>query len=34
MVASEINDRPRRIFDWKKLSEISAELVEADASTD
>jgi transposase, IS30 family len=34
MVAAEINDRPRKIFDWKKPSEIFAELVEADASTD
>lgn len=34
MVASEINDRPRKIHDWKKPSEIFAELVEANASTD
>src|SRR3954469_12853520 len=34
MVAAEINDRPRKIFDWKKPSEIFTELVEADASTD
>ena len=34
MVAAEINDRPRKIFDWKNPSEISAELVEADASAD
>jgi IS30 family transposase len=33
MVAAEINDRPRKIFDWKKPSEIFAELVESDAST-
>jgi transposase, IS30 family len=33
MVASEINDRPRKIHDWKKPSEIFAELVEANAST-
>jgi IS30 family transposase len=33
MVASEINDRPRKIHNWKKPSEIFAELVEADAST-
>jgi len=33
MVASEIDDRPRKIHDWKKLSEIFTELVEADAST-
>src|SRR3954462_401775 len=32
MVAAEINDRPRKIFDWKKPSEIFAELVESDAS--
>ena len=30
MVAAEINDRPRKIFDWKKPSEIFAELVQAD----
>jgi IS30 family transposase len=34
MVAAEINDRPRKIFDWKKPSEIFAELVEEDTSTD
>jgi IS30 family transposase len=34
MVASDINDRPRKIHDWKKPSEIFAELVEANASTD
>ena len=34
MVASEINDRPRKIHNWKNPSEISAELVEADASAD
>jgi transposase, IS30 family len=34
MVASEINDRPRKIHNWKKPSEIFAELVEANASTD
>jgi IS30 family transposase len=33
MVASDINDRPRKIHDWKKPSEIFAELVEANAST-
>jgi transposase, IS30 family len=32
-VASEINDRPRKIHNWKKPSELFAELVEADAST-
>lgn len=34
MVASEINDRPRKIHNWKKPSELFTELVEADASTD
>ncbi|WP_412102823.1 IS30 family transposase [Plantactinospora sp. KLBMP9567] len=33
MVASEINDRPRKIHGWKKPSEIFTELVEANAST-
>jgi IS30 family transposase len=33
MVASEINDRPRKIHHWKKPSEIFTELVEANAST-
>jgi len=33
MVASDINDRPRKIHNWKKPSEIFAELVEAHAST-
>jgi IS30 family transposase len=33
MVASEINDRPRKIHNWKKPSELFAELVEAHAST-
>jgi IS30 family transposase len=33
MVASEINDRPRKIHNWKKPSEIFAELVETHAST-
>lgn len=33
MVASEINDRPRKIHNWKKPSEIFTELVEANAST-
>ncbi len=32
-VASEINDRPRKILNWKKPSELFAELVEAHAST-
>jgi IS30 family transposase len=34
MVACEINDRPRKIHNWKKPSEVFAELVEAHASTD
>jgi IS30 family transposase len=33
MVACEINDRPRKIHDWKKPSELFTELVEAKAST-
>lgn len=33
MVASDINDRPRKIHNWKKPSEIFAELVESNAST-
>jgi IS30 family transposase len=33
MVAAEINDRPRKIFAWKKPSEIFTELVESHAST-
>ena len=33
MVASDINDRPRKIHDLKKPSEIFAELVEENAST-
>jgi IS30 family transposase len=33
-VAAEINDRPRKIFDWKKPSEVFTELVESHASTD
>jgi transposase, IS30 family len=33
MVACEINDRPRKIHNWKKPSEIFTELVEANAST-
>jgi IS30 family transposase len=32
-VACEINDRPRKIHNWKKPSELFAELVEASAST-
>lgn len=32
MVACEINDRPRKIHDWKKPSEIFAELIASDAS--
>ncbi len=33
MVASEINDRPRKIHNWKKPSELFTELIEAHAST-
>jgi len=33
MIASDINDRPRKIHAWKKPSEILAELVESPAST-
>jgi transposase, IS30 family len=33
MVACEINDRPRKIHNWKKPSELFAELVEEHAST-
>ena len=33
-VASEINDRPRKIHGWKKPSEVFTELVETNASTD
>jgi IS30 family transposase len=33
MVASDINDRPRKIHNWKKPSEIFTELVESNAST-
>ena len=33
MVASEINDRPRKIHNWKKPSELFTELVESNAST-
>jgi IS30 family transposase len=33
IVASEINDRPRKIHNWKKPSELFTELVEANAST-
>jgi IS30 family transposase len=32
-IASEINDRPRKIHNWKKPSELFTELVEAHAST-
>ena len=34
MVASDINDRPRKIHNWKKPSELFTELVESNASTD
>jgi IS30 family transposase len=33
IVGAEINDRPRKIHDWKKPSELFTELVEAHAST-
>ncbi|MGH3589170.1 MAG: IS30 family transposase, partial [Pseudonocardia sp.] len=33
MVACDINDRPRKIHNWKKPSEVFAELVASDAST-
>ncbi len=32
-IAAEINDRPRKIHDWKKPNEVFTELLEADAST-
>jgi IS30 family transposase len=32
-IASEINDRPRKIHNWKKPSEMFIELVESNAST-
>jgi IS30 family transposase len=32
-IAAEINDRPPEIHDWRKPSEVFAELLEADAST-
>jgi transposase, IS30 family len=33
MVACDINDRPRKIHNWKKPSEVFAELIASDAST-
>lgn len=33
-IAAEINDRPRKIHDWKKPSEVFVELLASDASTD
>jgi IS30 family transposase len=33
IVSCEINNRPRKILNWKKPSEIFAELVTANAST-
>ena len=33
MVACDINDRPRKIHNWKKPSELFTELVESNAST-
>ncbi|MFT7841847.1 IS30 family transposase [Saccharothrix sp. BKS2] len=32
-IAAEINDRPRKIHDWRKPSEVFTELLELDAST-
>lgn len=32
MVACDINDRPRKIHNWKKPSEVFAEFIESDAS--
>ncbi|GAA1309168.1 hypothetical protein GCM10009634_73910 [Saccharothrix xinjiangensis] len=32
-LAAEINDRPRKIHDWRKPSEVFTELLRADAST-
>jgi IS30 family transposase len=32
-IAAEINDRPRKLHDWRKPSEVFTELLEADAST-
>jgi len=32
-VACDINDRPRKIHDWKKPSEVFAELISSDVST-
>jgi IS30 family transposase len=32
-IAAEINDRPRKLHDWKKPSEVFTELLETDAST-
>jgi IS30 family transposase len=31
-IAAEINDRPRKLHDWRKPSEVFTELLEADAS--
>jgi IS30 family transposase len=33
MVACDINDRPRKVHNWKKPSELFTELVESNAST-
>ncbi|GAA1300545.1 IS30 family transposase [Saccharothrix xinjiangensis] len=33
IIAAEINDRPRKIHNWKKPGEVFTELLEADAST-
>ncbi|MBB4967967.1 IS30 family transposase [Saccharothrix violaceirubra] len=32
-IAAEINDRPRKIHDWRKPGEVFTELLEPDAST-
>jgi IS30 family transposase len=32
-IAAEINDRPRKLHDWRKPSEVFTDLLEADAST-
>ncbi|MFL6125429.1 MAG: hypothetical protein ACJ73U_38125, partial [Actinophytocola sp.] len=32
-IAAEINDRPRKLHDWRKPSEVFTELLESDAST-
>ncbi|MBB4911301.1 IS30 family transposase [Actinophytocola algeriensis] len=32
-IAAEINDRPRKLYNWRKPSEIFTELLDLDAST-